>query len=298
VGRQPFIPEALRSRLFTLEEARLAGLSQRQLEGRSWQCVERGVYRWAKLTPTPLLQLAAVARRMPDAVFSGRTAGWLHGLDLPPDDPVEVTVPNSHTSNRTGVHVRRATLAPIEVRRLKGLPVTSALRTAADLGGRRVLLDAVIALDMALHKRIVNITELRSFCEANRGAKRIAKLRRAIELAEPATESPMETRLRLLLVMAGLPRPQAQFPLHDPQGRLLGRPDLYYPEHKLGLEYDGGSHRDSLVEDNRRQNRMLNGGFRLLRFTAADVYQAPDSVIGQVRFAISQATFGSLTLSP
>ena len=36
------------------------------------------------------------------------------------------------------------------------------------------------------------------------------RLQRAIELAEPATESPMETRLRLLLVLAGLPRPQGQ----------------------------------------------------------------------------------------
>jgi hypothetical protein len=49
-------------------------------------------------------------------------------------------------------------------------------------------------------------------------------LRRAIELAEPATQSPMETRLRLLLVMAGLPRPQAQVSIHDTYGRFLGRP--------------------------------------------------------------------------
>ncbi|HYR50182.1 MAG TPA: DUF559 domain-containing protein [Candidatus Eisenbacteria bacterium] len=76
--------------------------------------------------------------------------------------------------------------------------------------------------------------------------------------------------------------------LHDHQGRFLGRPDLYYSEHKLALEYDGATHRDSLVEDNRRQNRLLNGGFRLLRFTAADIFQAPESVIGQVRLAISK----------
>jgi very-short-patch-repair endonuclease len=146
----------------------------------------------------------------------------------------------------------------------------------------------VIALDMALHKRIVDLADLRTFCEANRGAKRIAKLRRAIELAEPATESPMESRLRMLLVMARLPRPQAQVALHDPAGRFLGRPDLYYPSHKLGLEYDGGTHRDSLVEDNRRQNRLLNGGIRLLRFTAADIFQTPESVIAQIRLAISR----------
>ena len=231
--------------------------------------------------------LVAVSRRLPDAVFSGSTAGWLHGLDLPPVDPVQVTVPNAHISNRAGVILRRARLAPDEIVRLKGLPVTSAFRTTVDLGGNRVLVGAVIALDMALHRRIVDLTDLRTFCEANRGAKRVAKLRRAIELAEPATESPMETRLRMLLVTARLPRPQAQVPLHDLAGRFLGRPDLYYASHKRGLEYDGGTHRDNLVEDNRRQNRLLNGGIRLLRFTAADIFRTPESVIAQVRSALS-----------
>jgi hypothetical protein len=196
-------------------------------------------------------KLVAVADRLPDSVFSGCTAGWLHGLDLSPVDPVELTVPNTHISNRAGVQIRRTTLAPVEIVQLRGHSVTSAFRTAVDLGSRRVLLDAVIALDMALHKRIVDLTDLRSYCEENRGAKSIARLRRAIELAEPATESPMETRLRMLLVMARLPRPRAQVPLHDQQGRFMGRPDLYYTEHKLGLEYDGATHRDTLVEDNR-----------------------------------------------
>jgi hypothetical protein len=102
----------------------------------------------------------------------------------------------------------------------------------------------------------------------------------------------METRLRLLLMDAGLPRPSAQVPLHDEYGHFLGRPDLYYPEHKLGLEYDGGTHRDSLVDDNRRQNRLLNAGFRLLRFTAADIFQAPESIVGQVRAALLQSSPG------
>lgn len=288
MGRQPFIPVELRSGLFSLQDARRAGLSREQLAGQSWRRVERGVYGWAKLADDPMLQLTAVNRRLPKAVFSGRTAGWLHGLDLPPVDPVEVIVQDVRISSRSGVHLRRATLAPVDVVRLRGLPATSALRTAVDLGSQRVLVDAVIGLDMALHKRIVSLNELRSFCEANRGAKRIAKLRRAIELTEPATESPMETRLRMLLVTARLPRPRAQVPLHDQQGRFLGRPDLYYPEHRLGLEYDGGTHRDSLVAGNRRQNRLLNGGFRLLRYTAADIFQAPESVIGQVRLAMSQ----------
>jgi len=70
----------------------------------------------------------------------------------------------------------------------------------------------------------------------------------------------------------------------------LGRVDLYYPSARLILEYDGGNHRDRLAEDNRRQNRLLSAGFRLLRFTAGDIYNEPDVVAAQVRSALAGAT--------
>ena len=56
------------------------------------------------------------------------------------------------------------------------------------------------------------------------------------------------------------------------------------------IEYDGGTHRDSLVADNRRQNRLVNAGYRLLRFTAADVLSAPESVVSLVRGALATST--------
>jgi hypothetical protein len=232
-----------------------------------------------------LVELAAVIRRLPEAVVAGRSAGWLHGLDLPPTHPVDVIVRDGHSSGRAGVRIQRATLISGDIVRIRGLPVTSALRTALDLGRRGPLVDAVVALDMALHQGLIDLTELDFFLEANRGVNGIAKLRRAVELSEPRTESPMETRLRLLLVQGGLPRPLAQVSLHDEEGHFIGRPDLYYPAYRLGLEYDGGTHRESLVEGNRRQNRLLNAGHRLLRFTAADIYQSPDLVVAQVRLA-------------
>ena len=64
-----------------------------------------------------------------------------------------------------------------------------------------------------------------------------------------------------------LARPQAQVSLHDEEGAFLGRPDLYHPEHRLGLEYDGSVHRETLVADNRRQNRLLN------RLPAAEIHR-------------------------
>jgi very-short-patch-repair endonuclease len=177
----------------------------------------------------------------------------------------------------------------------RGQPATSVVRTIADLGRRLPLVEAVAALDMALHKRLLEMVDLRSWAGAHPRYPGVARLRRAIELAEPATESVMETRLRLLLVLARLPRPHAQVSLYDEFGDFLGRPDLYYPHQRLALEYDGSTHRENLTGDNRRQNRLVDAGYRLLRFTAADVISAPNSVVALVRRALSA---GSSSVQP
>ena len=72
-------------------------------------------------------------------------------------------------------------------------------------------------------------------------------------------------------------------------GQFVGRPDLYYPDYRLGLEYDGGTHRESLAEDNRRQNRLLEVGVQLLRFTAADVLSRPTMITSQVRSLLARS---------
>jgi very-short-patch-repair endonuclease len=53
------------------------------------------------------------------------------------------------------------------------------------------------------------------------------------------------------------------------------------------LEYAGAHHRENLAGDNRRQNRLVDAGYRLLRFTAADVLSAPDSIVALVRRALT-----------
>jgi very-short-patch-repair endonuclease len=97
----------------------------------------------------------------------------------------------------------------------------------------------------------------------------------------------METRLRWLLIQARLPRPEVQTNLQVSTSQQVVRADLYYPTKRLILEYDGGNHRERLVEDDRRQNLLISAGFRLLRFTASDIYRQPEVVVSQVRAALS-----------
>ena len=131
--------------------------------------------------------------------------------------------------------------------------------------------------DQALYRRKLTLEQLRS-------SKVLARL---TAHAEPKSESPMETRLRMLMVLGGLPRPEAQVTIRNQFHQAIGRPDLYYRERKLGVEYDGSTHDGSLAEDNQRQNRLLDAGVRLLRFTATDVFNNPDSIVRLVRSALA-----------
>ena len=99
----------------------------------------------------------------------------------------------------------------------------------------------------------------------------------------------METRLRLLLVVAGLPRPEVQVDICDDRGRFIARVDLYYPAKQLCIEYDGTTHRFSLVRDDERQNRLVEAGYSILRFTAPDIAN-PARVVALVRGALSAPT--------
>src|SRR5579864_1175276 len=160
------------------------------------------------------------------AVFSGATAAWLHGLNLPPCAPIEVTLPRlSRISRVAGVSLRRSDMHERDVASIEGLPMTSRSRTLADLGRRLPMIDAVAVLDMALHARLVSVEQLKLWAWTNHHYRGVAGLLGAVDLADAAAESPMETRLRLLLISSGQPRPRLQVPLRDQGGTFVARPD-------------------------------------------------------------------------
>lgn len=266
-----------------MSSARLHGLIWSSLQTSAWRRLNHGQYAWAAIRDDYDLKLKAAQQRLPaESAFSGHTAAWLLGLDMPPCDPIEVTLPRGAAVHaRTGIRVKRASLAEGEVVRKRGFRVTNGLRTATDLGSRKDLTESVVALDMALRAGLTQLAALARHIELSPGAKGIRRLRRAVRLADARAESPMETRLRLELILARLPRPELQVDLHDSLGRFLGRADLYYEDVQLVIEFDGQGHRDRLATDLRRQNDLVNAGYHILRFTAGDL-RIRGSVAGQV----------------
>jgi len=187
MSRTPSVPVELKVGPFTPAEAADVGVSRNQLRGALYRRLGPGLYRWKGLVESPQLKLAAVARRLPaGAAFSGLTAAWLHGLDVIPDAPIEVTIPDSLGGGRlAGVHVRRGALIGRDIVVRRGLATTSALRTVADLGGRDPLTEGVVAADLFLQAGLVSKPELAPCRRASRSqGHRQAAARRGSRRAE------------------------------------------------------------------------------------------------------------------
>src|SRR5215813_10200426 len=109
------------------------------------------------LAPEPNRELTALSRSLPPgSAFSGLTAARVRGLDLVAGAPTEVTVPReAAVRTRVGLKVRRGILGPQDVIKVDGMPVTSTVRTWFDLMRHQPLIEAVAALDWALHRRPV-----------------------------------------------------------------------------------------------------------------------------------------------
>jgi hypothetical protein len=180
--------------------------------------------------------LSAWQRQLPpEAVFAGKTAAWLFGLDFDPFNPIEVIVPlRSGVRSRPGLNVRRCDIPSRDVVQVRGLKATKVHRILCDLCLRLPAVEALVAIDAAIRAGLTDQTSL----IAPRRVRSLAVL------AAPA-ESPMETRLRWLLIQAGLPHPEVQSDLRDADGRFVGRADLYYPATRLVIEYSATIGNDS-----------------------------------------------------
>ena len=304
MSRLARIPLELAAEPFRGADAVAAGLlTPRQLDANCWRRVFQGVYVLDSQPDTLDLRARAARLLLPGgAAVSGRSAAYLLGVDVRArTEPLEVTVPRDSTiSGRPGLAVRRAMLPEDDVIEIFGVPTTGPLRTAFDLGRRPGEIDAVTALDAFTHSRVVDLDALRRYVAGHRCWRGVRVIGDRLALVEPATESPMETRLRLLLIRAGLPRPVVQLAVYDADGEFLGRPDLSYPEARLAIEYDGRYHAEvaAFVADRQRLNRLSRAGWRVLHYTAEDVYRRPGTVAAQVRALLAQPAQSPILTKP
>jgi hypothetical protein len=115
------------------------------------------------------------------------------------------------------------------------------------------------------------------------------RVKRAFALADGRAMSPPESWLRVALYLSDLPRPIPQYQVYE-NGTYLGKVDFAWPEAKLIVEYEGAYHFDELQihRDDRRYERLVAAGWRVIRLSAADMHDL-DKVIDRIRAALLAA---------
>ncbi len=283
--RSPLRPSGLGRAPFRGTAVIAAGqLTKDNLRSAAWVHLFRDVYADARATRDHLLRVRGAALLMPPgAVIAGRSAAHLYGATLAgPDAPVDVASPRPWRGGR-GIRVVERRLRPADLRIFSGIPVTTPLATAYELARGPVLEDAVVWLDALGRARALRRAELVAYaaCQPRHPGWRTAA--RAVELCDPRAESPPESRVRVYLVLAGLPAPVPQYSVLD-NGEFVARVDLAWPAYRVALEYDGQWHADpgQLTRD-RRRIRVLNSlGWYVYPVTAADLHD-PTALVTQIR---------------
>ncbi|MCV7257760.1 DUF559 domain-containing protein [Mycobacterium shimoidei] len=258
-------------------------LTRSQLRTR-YRAVFRDVYiaKDAKLTAATKAHAAWLST---GATLAGLSAAAVLGTKWLDDAaPAEIIRADRHS--QPGIVVHSYQLARDEVRTIRGMRVTTAARTAFDIGCALPVAKAVPILDALLNATRISPADVAALADRHRGTRGIRRLRAALKLVDGGAESPQETRVRLLLVGAGLPKPETQIEFPD----LHIRVDMGWREPKVAVEYDGIQHWDDPYQrawDIERIALLEAAGWAVIRVSAA-MLSRPDCIVERVRAKLTE----------
>jgi very-short-patch-repair endonuclease len=228
----------------------------------------------------------------PGAVLSGPSAMAWHGLDLDlPDGPIHwVTVPPERHVRVARVRTIREALPGEDVTVIAGMPVTTVARSVVD--SLRVLPERSgrDVLDRALLRSWLTVEELETRAHGFTGRRGVGRLRYHLTRVRGGARSEAERLLHEVLERGGFSGWSADFKVFDQDGVLLAVLDVAFAKQRLALEVDGlAFHTDPerFQRDRTRQNRLVNQGWLVLRFTWDDLTHRPRHVIETVRSALA-----------
>ncbi|WP_068266764.1 hypothetical protein [Janibacter limosus] len=207
-------------------------------------------------------------------VLSHCSAALVHRLPVPrgcEHDDLHVTVLGPRPC-RPGVIAHRRARTPVTVRTM---PVTSLADTWIDLAPH-LGLDDLVVLGDAVAQRLESVEALHA--RVQRRVPGVVRAREALEWIRVGSASPMETRSRVLCVRGGLPEPDLNVEIHDPDGGWLATGDLVWREARVVGEYQGSHHFGDYARgdnDLTRRRAVEAIGWSYVDFTKDDYYRVP-----------------------
>ncbi|QGN32324.1 endonuclease domain-containing protein [Microlunatus sp. Gsoil 973] len=224
----------------------------------------------------------------PDAFVSHGSAAALWGGVVPDDQSVHLSVPPGCVRSRRRGITAHQSRGRSDLRVLKSIPLSSPARCFCEVaGGGLGLVDLVVLGDSLAGAGVVTRDELIASADGWTD-RRAAVASRAARLVRDGVDSPMESRLRMLIVLAGLPEPSINFVIRSDNGDWKLRFDLCYLDLKLIIEYDGDQHaRDprQVARDLERREEIEKMGYRILVIQKHHFYQEPDRTLQRIAAA-------------
>ncbi|MGV8883458.1 MAG: hypothetical protein ACOH19_15015 [Rhodoglobus sp.] len=289
--------------VFSVQDAVSRGVTPKRLRTRDLETPVRG----ARMIP-----VAAHANRFTQArldlmrrgrayaavapegfAFSHVTAARLYRMPL----PRRVESINDLDISYLDVHVRRSgvighRVKDVVIRVIDGLPVVGPELAWIQLAPLLGVDELVIAGDHLVRRTMPASTlhRIRSAMISHTGARGMKTARAAYDLIRARTDSPKESKLRLLIVYAGLPEPIVNFTVIE-NGEWVGTPDLAYPELKIAIEYEGDHHRDEATynDDITRREMFAAAGWTVILITKHQLAH-PQHIVSRIRSAILRAS--------
>lgn len=275
---------------FTFKQARdtgVAGLLAGLVQGRVVRRLMRGVY-VADLVPDSIdLRAQALALVVPPGCFvTDRTAGWLHGAPMVLAPNEDVLVPkvtffrrSDEGRLRNGLCVSgERDVTPSDLMEVRGITLTTEIRTALDLGRLQRPDVALAGLDAMATLGKFTVPQL--LAQVGRFAKHrgVRQLRELAPITDPGSESFGESALRRRWYAGGLPRPTTQIPVIQ-DGVEIYRLDMGLEDLLFATEYNGARWHSAAADRAYDAERAAwvseNRGYLIEPFVAADLF-GPD----------------------
>ena len=173
-----------------------------------------------------------------------------------------------------------------------GRRISAPIDNFVELAETLSLVDLVILGDAMVRRGFCTIEDLVAGVASIGPRRGVRMARRAAALVRPRVDSPMETRLRLLLLLAGLPEPEAGYTVRDGLGGWIGEVDLAYAASKIAIEYHGDVHRTKRgrwQSDIAKVELLRELGWTVIVITAEDLEGRPERILLRVQKALAGA---------
>jgi hypothetical protein len=276
-------------RPFTRAAARRAGITDGMLRGPGFRRLYTGVHLRSDVRVWPTTYIEAALLLHPESAFASHSsAAELLRLPVPDDHLVHISVfEKADRRRREGIRPHLA-VSDAAVTRQVGLRVSTPTQLFLEMGEYLNLVDLVVLGDAIVRRELSSVDELRKAAERWAG-RRAGLVQRAAGRVRPGVDSPMESRLRMLIVLAGLPEPQVNRALLRRDGSVFMRLDLSYPELGIVIEYDGQQHvldLDQVDTDLDRDDWFQDGRWHVVKVVARGIFRRPDRTLERVHHAL------------